>query len=382
MQHHAEPVHNSRARFWLALRVFPPVPASASMVLESSGLRPDLGFTGTTLQRRAVPVPERDEAARREKGIGHHASVNHKHLSAERTFIHKNLSQLPDFHGPPSEAHHFATTSRGSYVWNQEKPVGTPRHEAKYKQKMERTQGIFGRDLTRGGKSRDPVTGIADPVVVSTAVAMGQSVGSARRTVSPRFVHGGGFRNHSEVALDRNLVRDGAPSQDFSTTTHASMRYDSGAASTPRHKFHLPQKNVSTYMTTAISNVAPPSPAPRHADGPVRVGRQFGVKEFVTATDHLKVQGPDDRGHPLYQTTQPGLIHYQTSNMGHYMEHHGHKLVVPPGKGGVDMTRSTIPLGFDPQLAMETSHTHSMFTGMQGERRATCSSRGTLGTRL
>ena len=44
------------------------------------------------------------------------------------------------------------------------------------------------------------------------------------------------------------------------------------------------------------------------------------------------------------------------------------------------MTKSTIPLGRD-HYPMPPSHTHAEFLGMQGERRITCSSRGTLGTR-
>lgn len=255
-----------------------------------------------------------------------------------------------------------------------EAPVGTPRHQAVFKAKMEKTD-VFGRGNADKAKRKD--------AIISTAHAMGRDSGSARRNPNPKFVHGGSFRNKSNVALDRNLVVDGAPPPDFSTTTNAAQ-YDVTTQLSARrtHKFQLPQKNVSTYMTTAMTNIAAPAPSPQRTGpgGILSVGRQRGVREFVTVTDHSQVQGPSDRSHALYQHPAAGSAHYKTSNNSHYLEHPELRLVVPPGKGGVDMTKSTIPLGRDVGLPPETSHTQSMYRGhLQVPVRATCASRGTLG---
>ena len=82
-------------------------------------------------------------------------------------------------------------------------------------------------------------------------------------------------------------------------------------------------------------------------------------------------------------SARPG--HYSTSYESHYTQP-GTKLVVPPGKGGVDMTHSSVPLGraAGGNLPTGVAHSASMFTGQQVPEHArmrTCSSRGTLGTR-
>lgn len=66
------------------------------------------------------------------------------------------------------------------------------------------------------------------------------------------------------------------------------------------------------------------------------------------------------------------------------MERTGVPLKVPPGKGGVDMTKSSIPLGRD-YVPPTEAHTASMFRGTQipeQNRMRTCPSRGTLGARV
>ena len=72
-----------------------------------------------------------------------------------------------------------------------------------------------------------------------------------------------------------------------------------------------------------------------------------------------------------------------TTQQQHYQEPRA-TLVVPPGKGGVDRSLSSVPLcsDFAGVLATPQPHSHTAFTGTQlDELRHTCASRGTLGAR-
>ena len=85
----------------------------------------------------------------------------------------------------------------------------------------------------------------------------------------------------------------------------------------------------------------------------------------------------------MYHTGSARVDHYNTSHASHYTDRRV-PLVVPPGKGGVDMSKSNVPLGRD-YVPPEESHTTSMFRGTQippHARARECPSRGTLGARL
>jgi hypothetical protein len=277
-----------------------------------------------------------------------------------------------------------------SYGAPNKTPVGTSRHGAVFKEKMER-RDIFGNDMSKVSKRREPI--------LSTTTAMGYQSASARLEPSPRLVHGGSFRGLSRVPLDRNAVGPNAPVPDFKTTTHAAFEQSSvvrditGAstvgssfsASSRQHRYELPQKNASTFLATSMVPGVHPPPSPinplssrARGDPSARtsVGKVNGVAEFVTETDHARAQPG------LYSHPPPGYNHYVSANHQHYGVDRPSSLYrhAPPGKGGVDMTKSTIPLGRD-HYPMQPSHTHAEFLGMPGEQRATCSSRGTLGTR-
>ena len=184
---------------------------------EEYPLRPELQITRTSLGAESGALTQGNV------DIGHYRTHNAAafpspiHLGArgERTFIHKNLSALPGFTGPPSDASHFATTSQFSYQPTGDKLVATPRHGAVFKEKMERVD-IFGNDMSKVSKRREQQA-------MSTTMAMGRETLAVRRHRSPRYVHGGAFRTSSKVPLDRNAVDPSNPPPDFSTTTSAAF---------------------------------------------------------------------------------------------------------------------------------------------------------------
>ena len=83
-----------------------------------------------------------------------------------------------------------------------------------------------------------------------------------------------------------------------------------------------------------------------------------------------------------------GVGHYATS-MGTQFSEPGVALVVPPGKGGIDMTRSVVPLGSMNSGATPSAyptpaaHTGSAYMGAQlpNGLQPRCPSRGSLGAR-
>lgn len=227
------------------------------------------------------------------------------------------------------------------------------------------------------------VFGIADQprdnvIVESNAAYMMGSTASARRKPQPRYVHGGGHRNKSSIPVGQNLVNEHTRPQDFTTTTHALHQYNRHSTPRPTHQFNLPQKNLSTFMST---NLGVPVP-PKMPDERTGVGVRVGVREFTTRTDHAKGSrehygGPADRG----------ASHYVTANASQFTEP-SVKLVVPPGKGGVDMTRSTgmqyiVPLGKVSDTTIESNYA-ATFRGMQNPDgvRPTFPDRGTFGMQV
>jgi hypothetical protein len=68
------------------------------------------------------------------------------HLATLLSMLSQNLSQLPGLCDPPAEASHFQTTAGDSYsALGRAPPVGTPRHQAVFKAKMERS--VMGSEL-------------------------------------------------------------------------------------------------------------------------------------------------------------------------------------------------------------------------------------------
>ena len=132
------------------------------------------------------------------------------------------------------------------------------------------------------------------------------------------------------------------------------------------HKFNMPQKNTSTFMSTSLAV-------------PEARGSTFEV--FATRTNHHLPH--TDNYMPPKAGPANGAAHYRTSSQMHYNTYDV-QLKVPPGKGGVDMTRSTIPLAdsrCNERQAMQ-AHTASMFRGEQPsheEKVRKCASRSTLG---
>jgi len=89
---------------------------------------------------------------------------------------------------------------------------------------------------------------------LSTTTLMGNATAHVTRTPQPRYVHGGGYRNTSRVALDRNLDIDGsAVPTDFTTMSHSLHSYHGDTAQKATHRFNLPQKNVSTFLNTSVT---------------------------------------------------------------------------------------------------------------------------------
>jgi hypothetical protein len=190
---------------------------------------------------------------------------------------------------------------------------------------------------------------------------MGASSARSPRKPQPRFVHGGGFRNNSHVALDRNLIAASAGWEpDFETTATSSFNPNTTKMSArPTHRFQLPQKNTSTFMSIAHCEPATVAPPRREHT----VGKRMGVREFSTKTDYHQPHA----SHYAHATKVPA-DHYRTSHKSDFMDRHP-KLVVPPGKGGVDVTRATIKLSTG-DYPTETTHYASVYTGQQLPRRS------------
>ena len=273
---------------------------------------------------------------------------------------HKNRSDLPGFEAEPNAAHYFTTTSGMAY--GPEKFAQQPVRTSRYSHRAKPTD-IFGlRDTPRRADSS-----------MSATHAMGMMTENTPRKVTPRFVNGKGFRNESKTPLDRNLVlAGGAPSTDYVSASHACMMYNGDSRPSVTHQFDLPQKNISTYMHRSLA-------VPIHTGGGAKLGMglplDIGLRTEATVTDHHEK-------YPQNVTRYPARPdHFRTSHTSHYAERPETKLVVPPGKGGHDMTVSNVPLGGD--LMIRESHTQSAF--LAHERipvRPACASRGTLGTRL
>lgn len=267
----------------------------------------------------------------------------------------KNISHLPGMSAAPGgHGRYFNTTTGSIYTAPPNPPMASPRHMATYKQKMEATD-IFGVGTWASADSQ---------VKVSTASAMGGDTVLAQRRPHPRYVHGGGYRNTSMVSLDKNLVEQlGPEAPGFGTTTAAAGFRGPDGAPRPTHKFNMPQKNTSTFMSTSLA-VADGGPS---------------VDLFSTQTNHNLPYSDHYRSSAV-----GGAGHYNTSYNSHYSDTSGVRLRVPPGKGGVDMTRSTIPLG-DRDLPFTTAHSAAMYTGQQvphTERVRPVGSRGTLGAKV
>lgn len=283
--------------------------------------------------------------------------------SKKHAGTHKNFSQLPGFGDPPNGSDYFTTTSGSSFMQSRVVPAPTPRYNTS----------------ARGVQPTDPigVRGVVkrrgDPPSMSAATAMGQSTQNVLRQPQPRYVHGGGYRNSSAVALDKNLMTEGMMPTDFSTMSHNVHSYNAEYAPKNKHRFDLPQKNTSTFLSTSLTvGASGPSAAPAPA---------ASIRNLTTTTNHHQAYPA------LLKSGSARHDHYNTSHASHYMPTDSSRLTIPPGKGGVDMTRSSVPLGraTGTQQAMETAHSASMFTGQQVPEHArmrTCPSRGTLGTRM
>jgi len=286
------------------------------------------------------------------------ASYGKEPVSRYACATHKNFSQLPGFGGAPNGSEYFTTT------------MGTSFMEPPQQKRMPRYNLVGGREMsdifgTRGlGKQKTPEK--------STTTAMGEMTATVARKPQPRYVNGADFRGQSQVALDKNLFADGQrrPQTDFTTVTH-SMEWRENSAGCA-HRFDLPQKNTSTFLSTSLS-VAVPGPSQLSPGDRVRVG----VRDFSTVTDH---NNPHARN---YLGSKPPPGHYQTAHKTQFFDS-GMPLVAAPGKGGFDRTLSNVPLsGAETGGRFTgTAHSASMYLGEQPpERRRTCASRGTLGTR-
>ena len=290
-------------------------------------------------------------------------------LRGKATSIHKNISRLPGFGEPPNPHDRFSTTSASTYqrphTVATSKAAGTPRHHAPFKIVGEaHTDDVFG-------KLNDMQT-----KVETSAQAMNASTGTWQLKPKPRFVNGGSFRNVSTVALDRNLAKYGdAMDQDYGTTA-SSTWWGSPGGTRAVHRFDQPQKNTSTYLMTSMQ------PSPRMAEKQREEG----------AVGRLNARAPDMSRTQLHgrpsqmsyrQPAMSGTDHFMTTQGQHFIDHKT-RLVVPPGKGGVDRSMSDVPLGsdFDSTTMTPQPHSHVAYTGAQlDELRQTCASRGTLGAR-
>lgn len=295
-------------------------------------LRPELRITRTGLDTASLVGQTADE--------GHQHFVTHNQAayplragsssrpSTQSKYIHKNLSQLPGISEPPSTFDHFTTTNSIAFGGAFAVPaVGATRHGAAFKSKLSRSD-IFAASRVQGAAATE-----------STAAAFARTTASASRRPQPRFVHGGAYRNRSQVALDRNLVASGAPALDFCTSDSVHFQWQRQNAPRPTHQFNLPHKNGSS----------------------------------------LDVYMPETQ---RAQRNAAGPLHYTTSHTTQFTAYPGTTLMVPPGKGGVDMTRSSVPLGVD-DYPTERAHTATAFVGTGLDcTRASCPSRGTLGARL
>ena len=282
----------------------------------------------------------------------------------------QNLSSLPGFMGPPTADDRFTTTSASSFTGggnaSQVRAAGTPRHLAQFKTMSEsHTKDVFG----MGGPSLETVT-------ETSAHAMNSGAQEWPRARTPRFVNGGAFRNASTVPLDKNNQRlDGtAVLHDFATTSGTAW-WPGGEVERPMSRYERPQKNTSTYIATsmAVHTARTPEHKPREHYGHVNPRTE-------SLTSRPKTSANQFREPPKGFSASS---HFLTTYKQHFPEPSG-KLVVPQGKGSVDRSISSIPMGsdFDARPMPSESHSHSIFVGAQlDELRHTCASRGTLGVR-
>jgi len=288
------------------------------------------------------------------------------------------MSQLPGFGDPPNPQDMFTTTSGSTHTLlasaAASSAAGTPRHHAEYKTKGERhAPDIFG--VSRQRKAAPPAE--------TTSQSMNSNCKGWALQPTPRFVNGGAFRNSSTVALGKNLVpADGSyQKQDFATTQGTMLWGGGPIAQRPMHRFELPQKNTSTYLTTSLR--------PTDEIEPERIREHGSVGRVNARPERSMGRASTSHGVPPSQLSygkppMGGITHFLTTNAQHYVEHPGTRLVVPPGKGGVDRSLSMVPLGsdFDASTPMPQPHSQTVFTGQQlDELRHTCASRGTLGAR-
>ena len=216
--------------------------------IHSGMLRDDILMTRTSLSGTSVGLGEADS--------DQHYCTHNMSAFSQRSGCpaglkkhgptHKNFSSLPGFGAPPNGAEYFSTTTGSSFQHNGEQPAGTPRYNSNVRHKTD----IFG--VMGQTHKKEPF--------VSTATTMGQSTAGIARHPQPRYVHGGGYRNTSAVALDRNLISAGSPPPQLQSVSHAMQMQHWNQDTIPRpvHRFDLPQKNISTSMSVE----APPADQP------------------------------------------------------------------------------------------------------------------------
>ena len=264
----------------------------------------------------------------------------------------QNISQLPGFGDPPNPTDLFMSTTKTSYQqqWQSRSrsQADTPRAAAALiKERQERTD-IFGTASSRA------------PPTEPTTASLFRNGKSMPRKVNPRFVHGGAFRGHSNVALGKNLTGPWSSAPDYSTTQASTHSWHPGAAKQPTHRYDLPQKNTSTHLTTSMV-----------------VAESRGESHRPRTGDWCRPSQTNFR-------SRVGPLHYTTAHATHFTAHPEVRRVPPPGKGGVDVSGSDIPLGSlnNGDAPTPATHSHDIFQGAQPPDglRHTCASRGTLGT--
>jgi len=169
-------------------------------------------------------------------------------------------------------------------------------------------------------------------------------------------VHGGTFRNRSVDGLPGGRQPEEDAGVNMSptkgglaiTTTGGTYRPpDDDTRPKPRHRFDMPQKNISTFMHASMS-VPPDDPE--------------SFMPFATHTEHRR-HSSAYKDHYIVHKPANGRTHYQTTNSSGYMPNFT-GLVVPPGKGGHDMTASRLPIKQDTSAEME-SHSRAIYRGAQ-----------------
>lgn len=325
-----------------------------------------------------------------------HAPYARPIASCARPCRPQNLSQLPGISEPPSTFDHFTTTNSIAFGGAFAVPaVGATRHGAAFKSKLSRSD-IFAASRVQGAAATE-----------STAAAFARTTASASRRPQPRFVHGGAYRNRSQVALDRNLVASGGARA--SRPACVALRVPFTLAPLP------PPHPIGGAAPAAVPPAAPSPAAALPAAAPLVMIRRgppcdgslastAPALDFCTSDSvHFQWQRqnaprpthqfnlPHKNGSSLdvympetqrAQRNAAGPLHYTTSHTTQFTAYPGTTLMVPPGKGGVDMTRSSVPLGVD-DYPTERAHTATAFVGTGLDcTRASCPSRGTLGARL